>query len=373
MDFIDTLTIDAPRRTPSGYLAASVRVARTGIQVYSGREVDPDNKHGMRDRQEVRVYRAEDQVFDKASLATLAHKPITVNHPPVAVTADNVREYWVGNVGDMLEKDGDFVRVPMVVMDAKAVKTVEGGKNQLSCGYSCELVFGDGTSPSGEQYDAAQTGIRYNHLSIVDLARGGDKLKIGDSDVTLKMITVDGHQVEVSDAAAIAIAGLTAKLNASDGKVASLTTDMAAKDTKIAELTTKVATADAEIVTLKKAVEDAAVTPAKLRDAAKSYATTIDLAKKIAPKAAITDAMGEPEIKKAAVSARLGDAAKDWSDEQVAISFDTLKAALPAANQQRDAAREIPRTVGDGVTTDSKTAYQKMVDGLNNPEPVKAS
>lgn len=370
MDFFDTLTLDAPTKTNSGFMIASVKVARTGIQIYSGREVDPENKHGMRDRAQVRVYRSEDQVFDKSSLATLAHKPLTVNHPPKAVTADNWREYSVGSVGDEIARDGDFIRVPIAIMDGRAIKQIEGGKNQLSCGYSCELVFGDGMSPNGEQYDAAQTGIRYNHLSVVDLARGGDKLKIGD-EKPMKTILIDGHSVEVSDAAEIAIAGLNKRLEAADAKVATLTTDAAGKDTKIAELTTQVATKDAEIVTLKKQVDDAKVTPAQMNQMVKDLADTRAVGAKIAPKAAITDGMGANEIKKIVVSAKLGDAAKDWSDEQIAVSFDTLKAALPAANQVRDAGREIPRD--QNQTTDSRTAWQKMVDGLTNPETAKAS
>ena len=35
-------------------------------------------------------------------------------------------------------------------------------------------------SYSGEEYDAIQTNLHMNHLALVDKARGGDKLRIGD-------------------------------------------------------------------------------------------------------------------------------------------------------------------------------------------------
>jgi len=86
MQFTDKVTVDGTRITNDGYLAASARIARTGVQYYMGMEIDPKNEHGLRDRMSVGVYRSEAEVFAKDSLSTLAHKPLTNNHPPVAVT-----------------------------------------------------------------------------------------------------------------------------------------------------------------------------------------------------------------------------------------------------------------------------------------------
>ncbi|KSV69841.1 hypothetical protein D9M68_384920 [compost metagenome] len=75
MKFTDTAPIAGTRRTADGYLVADVRTARTGIQLYTGREV------GKPEMQSVKVYRSADQVFDKASLGSYAHKPVTNDHP----------------------------------------------------------------------------------------------------------------------------------------------------------------------------------------------------------------------------------------------------------------------------------------------------
>jgi hypothetical protein len=60
--------------------------------------------------------------------------------------------------------------------------------------------------------------------------------------------------------------------------------------------------------------------------------------------------MDEPAIRKAAVSARLGDVAKDWTDEQIAVSFDTL--AADVGDNRTDALRSTiasrPLVTADG-------------------------
>jgi hypothetical protein len=69
-------------------------------------------------------------------------------------------------------------------MDHDAITAVQNGHAQLSVGYGAKLVWGDGVTPAGEPYDAMQTDIRANHVAIVKMARGGDKLKIGDDKTT---------------------------------------------------------------------------------------------------------------------------------------------------------------------------------------------
>ncbi|MBP1845913.1 hypothetical protein J2046_004187 [Rhizobium petrolearium] len=64
MQLFDAVILDGLRRTQDGYLVADARVARTGIQLYTGPEVDPENKHGFRDKAVVRVYRPEEEVFE---------------------------------------------------------------------------------------------------------------------------------------------------------------------------------------------------------------------------------------------------------------------------------------------------------------------
>lgn len=173
----ETVVLDADanlRITSDGYLVCTPRVARTGIQIYAGAEV------GKPHLDRVRVWRPEDEVFHKDAMATIAHRPITNDHPRELVTADNWKKYSVGQAGDEVARDGDFIRVPMCVMDAMAIKDIKDGKKEISLGYGANLEWRPGVTPQGEAYDAVQTTIRVNHIAVVDAARGGAKLVIGD-------------------------------------------------------------------------------------------------------------------------------------------------------------------------------------------------
>src|SRR5690606_31354603 len=114
MQLFDTVTLDGLRRTQDGYLVADAKVARTGIQIYTGREVDPENKHGLRDKATVRVYRPEEEVFAQDAMHSFAYRPVTDDHPTEMVTADNWKALAVGQTGGEVARDGEFVRVPLV-------------------------------------------------------------------------------------------------------------------------------------------------------------------------------------------------------------------------------------------------------------------
>jgi hypothetical protein len=180
--FHDRAPIQQTRKLADGRLAAVARFARAGVYHYSGREIDPDNSHGLRDRAIVNVYRSEDEVFSEDSMASFAHKAMTLDHPPESVTADNWSKYSVGYTEGKVARDGGFVTVPLILADAAAVKAYETGQaRELSAGYSCTLAFGDGVAPDGTPYQARQTNIRADHLAVVPHGRAGPQCRIGDA------------------------------------------------------------------------------------------------------------------------------------------------------------------------------------------------
>lgn len=365
VDLFDTLTLDGARRTGDGYLVADVRVARTGIQLYRGAEV------GRPDKDVVRVYRPEAEVFAEDALKSFAWRPVTMGHPKDAVSADNWRKLAVGQVGDEVRRDGDFIRVPLVLMDAATIREVEAGTKQLSMGYSAELDWVDGTTPSGEQYDAVQRSIRGNHLAIVTQARGGPALTIGDDEKQEKAmpkILVDGIEVEVGDASAAAIINryVTQSSNAIDALKKKLEEEEAkskkaaeAKDAEMAVLKADhqkaIEAKDAETVVLKKAIEDAKVTPAMLDALAKDRGDAVEKARKVLGDKLVVDGKSTAEVKRQAVDAYLGDHAKGFTDEQIAVAFTTMTAKDAAAAAGRpDPVRETARA-GFVRTNDSET------------------
>lgn len=366
MEFFDTLTLDAPRRTREGYLVASVKVARSGIQHYTGREVDPENKHGMRDRALVRVLRPEDEVFNADSLRSYAHRPVTINHPPVAVTADNWKEYSVGQTDAEVMRDGQFVRTSMVLMDAAAISAVEAGKREISQGYACDIDWTAGITNDGLEYDVSQRNIRANHTAMVDVARGGPELKIGDNAVTTKPVNIvlDGvsHTVQLEDAAAILVSQLQTKLT-------DAATALTTAQTQIGTLTASVSTKDGEIAGLTAKLADAAITPAKLDAAVAERAKVIDAAKKIFP-ALVSDGKTLADIRKEAVTHKIADAAT-MADAAIDGAFAALSATVAATDTMADGLRTMtPSPQGEKVVTDARA---EMIANLKNPTATKAA
>lgn len=315
MKIIDTFTIDAkPKKTDQGFLFANVRAVRTGVQRYAGHEV------GRPDLQVVDVYRPETEVFNRDSVNSFAGITLTSNHPDEEVTADNWKDYAVGDVvvGDVM-REGEFMRLQIMVRDAATIKAVENGKNQLSAGYDAELEWIDGVTDDGLTYQAIQRNIRANHLSIVDAARGGKQLKIGDGKVmTTKNIFVDGLMVEVTDAADAAITKLIGERNTARETLAT-------KDASISDLTKQVETLTGEKAVLEQKVKDSALTPEQLNAAVAERAKVVDAAKKIIP---TFDAGNktDAEIKREAVKARIGDRAVAMKDGEIDGAFEMLTA-----------------------------------------------
>lgn len=329
MFLTDTVSLGKVRRTGDGYLVADAKVARTGIQHYLGSEV------GRPDLPIVRVYRPEAEVFAQDAMHSYAYRPVTVDHPSKMVDADSWKSVAVGQVGGEVSRDGEFVRVPLILMDAAAIKAYESGKRELSMGYTSEIVFQDGVSPSGDPYDAIQTQLRMNHLALVGKARGGDQLRIGDrrtpdesdrgdnpvrkttmSDIKTRTVMVDGLSVETTDAGAQAIGKLQTDLEkAKKAFVDAENAHTAALAAKDADLAKK----DAEIDSLKGKV----VTDAALDERVQKRADLIATAKSIHD--ADYTGKSDVDIRKAVVTAKLGDAAVAGKPEAyVDARFDIL-------------------------------------------------
>lgn len=337
--FTDTAALAGTRITADGYMVGEVLCARTGCQDYLASDL------GLGTGGTVSVYRAPDVVFDKASLATFAGKPVTMGHPVDAVTADNWKALSIGDIGTEVARDGEFVRVPYKIMDAAAIAEIRRGTREVSMGYTTGLEMRDGVAPDGTPYQAVQTGpIRINHLAIVPKARGGSSLRIGDADYwgasplphadmkgsqmtdTLRKIMVDGLQVEVTDAAAVAIEKLQTTIK--DMKASMTAAELKAKEAE-EDADKKLASKDAEIATKDAAIADA---KAKVLDATAIDTLVKDRADLIARAKAVqadvvTDGKSAAEIKKAVVTAKRGAAMADKSEAYIDAAFDLLNDA----------------------------------------------
>jgi len=344
--FTDRVSLSGTRRTADGYLVTEARVARGGnIQDYLGAEIG-EGEPG----QVLRIYRPEDEIFRADSLATFAHKPVTLEHPKDNVSPATWKAQAIGHLGSEVIRDGEFVRVPLVIMDGAAIAGIEAGKREISMGYDCELVMQAGTTADGRAYDGFQRNIRINHCAVVDAGRAGPQCRIGDrlrhqqqeGTSTMKTVTVDGKKLEVADDVAAVIEGLQAKTSAlgdvvkeAEKVIPGATQALVDVKAKLAETEKQLSDAVAKAADLEKKVP----TADQLVKMANDRAALIDAAKKIKADVETGD-KSAADIRKAVVAAKMGDeAVKDRSDDYVAAVFDMLAKQAGEGDPIRDAAR----------------------------------
>jgi hypothetical protein len=352
---------------PDGYLVADARVARTGVQLYLGSEV------GKPDMNVVRVFRPESEVFSADTLASFAHRPVTNNHPGVPVNSDNWKDYAVGQTADEIVRDGQFIRVPLMVADAASIRAIEGGKRELSAGYACDVEFTAGKTPEGEAYDAIQKNIRANHVAIVDSGRAGSEVRIGDAAINwgaspvttaderirkmnLRTMLVDGLQVETTDQGAQAIEKLQGQLRDSGAKIAELQTQHNAA----------IADKDGQIGTLKadlKKAQDAAPKPADIDKLVADRSALIASVKAIDAKI-VTDGKSEADLRREAVKSKLGDEMiKDASEAEIAGMFKAIAKDIKTADPFKAVVQggNVQSQTQDGATK-IEDAHKAMLD-----------
>ncbi len=154
-------------RTPQGGLKVPAFLTRTGVFTYTGPDGAP-----------IREYRPPEEVFKADSMAMLKGAPVAIDHPPETIKPDNFRTYAVGHVGDDVRKEDDKVGATLYVQDQAAIKAIEAGRRELSCGYHVDVDETPGVTPSGEPYDRVQRNIRYNHVALVPDGRAGHDVRL---------------------------------------------------------------------------------------------------------------------------------------------------------------------------------------------------
>lgn len=352
----DTATLSGTRKTKDGYLITDARCARTGIQEYAGHEV------GRPDMPLVRVFRPESEVFSRDAMASYAHRPATMGHPADGVNAANWKREAVGNTGGEISRDGGFVRVPLVLMDAAAIASVETGVREISMGYDCRLDWTPGTAPDGQSFDAVQRDLRMNHLALVERGRAGPACRVGDgahpkqgankTEEHRMKITVDGISYEMSDQTA----ELVSKLQG-DAKKA---TDAATAATAAIDAANKARDA---AVGERDALKSQLPTADGLDKMAAERGAVLDAAKKLCPDL-VTSGLALADVRAAVVKAKLGDGAVvGRSPDYVAAAFDTL-AVNPGGDPVADALRSgaTAAKTGDAATKARSDYYARTAD-----------
>ena len=334
-----------PVRTPAGFLRADGYLTRAGIFQY--RQPDGTTRHELRPAEEV---------FHADSVKSFAMAPVTDDHPPTNLTADNAREYMRGSVSENLKQDGMMLRGGMMVTDADLIAKMERGDSaQVSCGYTCDVEMTPGVW-QGQKYDAVQRNIRGNHVAIVPRGRAGDGVRVRmdardaamvfdpggataptqEQPRTMKTFRHDGVSYEGSEQVAELVEKLQKERADSLGAVDAVKKEAA---TAFAKLEAKHDAAVAELATVK---ADAAKAPERIRAEIQARMGLEQGARQVLGKAAKFDGLSDREVRVAVlkkIEPKFDVAPK--SDEYVAARFDiAIEATKNDTTSAISAARE---------------------------------
>ena len=153
--------------------------------------------------------------------------------------------------------------------------------------------------------------------------------------MTTRKIMIDGIGVEMEErdlqVVERRIGALETELATAKTELATAKTtaqnDVATARTETANATAVSQTKDAEIATLKQQLADATITAEKLDARADARAQVKQRAKALLD-TVVLDKKSDEDIRRQVVNATLGDTAKDWTDDMVTASFNTLANAV---------------------------------------------
>lgn len=337
----------------NGYLRVEGVAAQEGVMTYL-----------QSDGSVIREYVPASTLADAEALDMLTGSPVTVEHPGV-LNADTAKLHSRGSVSKA-DVDGGKLNVGVVITDKEAIDAVQRGKRQLSPGYRAQLDWTPGEY-NGIKYDAVQVKRTYNHLAIVDSARGGPECRLRldayrvdglncavevpnpTTDEVTKMPTVklkSGATVEVADASTAStlqteLNQLAERADAADGMV---------EKSKYDEL-------QGQYDALKEKMEKMEGEKADRMDADEigSYIETVEAAKKLKSDIEIK-ADGKYLDATGVMAAALGIDAKDKSAEYIKGRFDS---AVEMAGKE-DIAKQ--RDVRHDKKDIPKTGREKFID-----------
>lgn len=323
---------DKAERTPQGFLRMPAYLTRTGVF-----------KYRMKDGSILRELRHPDDVFLPESLKTLAGVPLTNEHPTKLVSPESLKKDVVGWVGETIEKDMIYLKALVTIADAKAIDEVESGKQELSCGYTADLVEEKGFY-NGEEYDVRQTNIVYNHVSLVKKGRAGANVRlhldaesaeyIGDGndwqeDAGMAKVKLGDMEFECSKEMADAFESMMKKKQQEMDSLSEQMKDMCPKadyDKMKSEYEKVSATKDmleTQVNELKTKKDGAEIYQEKFQAAVKARVALVTEAKSVVKADVKLDEMTDLEVKKAVVTEKFPKIdLKEKSDDYVQAMFD---------------------------------------------------
>lgn len=206
----------------NGYLTVTAAITRPGVFPY--RRSDGSIQFEAK---------LPDDIFSDLTIMTARAKPVTDEHPPEPVTAQNWQRYARGTSHTDSRVEGGMLRVSLTVTDPVLIERIlSGDQQEISIGFETDLVAEQGEY-RGQKYDFRQTNININHIAMTKQGRAGPEVAIrGDSAYQvdddqskneggnkMPVIKLDGKEFEVPSEVKSRVDALEAQLETANTKV----------------------------------------------------------------------------------------------------------------------------------------------------------
>lgn len=352
--------------TPEGFMNVNAILARTGIQSYSTDEdilkplLSELPAHLRNPGKIVRMLRPDTEVFSVDSLASIAFKPVTNNHPPNNISAKDAKNYIIGIAKEALQEN-DYVKGELTIYDQKTIDEIKGGKKQISLGYSSDWEMIEGVDSKYGPYDGVMKNIRANHVAIVANGRAGTNVKILDKKEGVKMAerSIGNVKLEISDDKVGVIDALVADAEETKKNLIDVTAANV-------ELKKQVDALTGEKDALNAKLQDS-IDGNKLDAAVKERIKLVESSLKLHPKL-VTDGMDNLDIKKNVVLERTKIDCTDKSVDYVNAAFDALVATAVSDSKELAASLDKPAVTSFAAARDkfieaNKAAFNAVNKG----------
>lgn len=215
----DKAPILSYNRDADGYLTVTAAICRPGVFPYL-----------RADGSRVMEAKLPDDIFNDSVLVGSRNRPVTDEHPPEPVNANNWSLYSRGfSHGDSyIDEAEELMKVTITVTDSQLIERIESGsQKEISIGFTTDVVNESGEY-MGERYDCKQTNIRINHIAVTKTGRAGPMVAIRSDSATQNEIEgsanmatykIDGKEYEVPSEVKSKLEALEARTDAAETKV----------------------------------------------------------------------------------------------------------------------------------------------------------
>lgn len=177
------------RKDDNGFLYVDNNlILSEGVMEYAGSELMPYTDDGKIEGEIIdpnKIYKLNISLDElKKCMDLWANKPVINDHTWVGKGGESSKGLQEGNIGEqieLIEKDSkNFIKANITFTNLETIELIEDGdKVGLSTSYTNDVK-----KSTNNDYDFEVINIKPNHLALVDNPRGGNRIRVANSDNT---------------------------------------------------------------------------------------------------------------------------------------------------------------------------------------------